>query len=321
MFAQDIDSTALPRNRSPGVGCVNANFVLFAAALTISVLQLFIAPLILPIGAGTVFAIVALCAVSAPLHWGLMHESIHGNLFADPSANRRAGRLLGVLLCLSWDVMRFGHLLHHSANRHAFDRPEAVPPGGSRISTAGPYYLKLLGGHAVISSTSAIALALPLPIAAWLIEKIASGAEHAAMRSAAIRALTNAGRRRRIRVDLFAICTLLALATCCWRAHWPFLAASIAARFLALSLLDNAPHYGTALDSGTNARNTSLPRWVSWIVLEQNFHGIHHGSPGLRWNDLRQAFERSARSYDGNWLASVLRQFHGPLVFDSRVRR
>lgn len=225
LFAQDRNSTTLPRERSSGVEYVHANFVLLAAALTISVLQLFIAPLILPIDAWTVFAVVALCAVSTPLHWGLMHESIHGNLFADPSANRRAGRLLGVLLCVSWDVMRFGHLLHHSANRHAFNRPEAVPPGGSRILTAGAYYLKLLGGHAVISSTSSIALALPLRIAAWLIERIASGAEHAAMRSAAIRALANAGRRRRIRFDLFAICALLAFGSCCWRVHWPVLAA------------------------------------------------------------------------------------------------
>jgi fatty acid desaturase len=217
--------------------------------------------------------------------------------------------------------MRFGHLLHHSANRHVFDRPEAVPPGGSRVSSAGPYYLKLLGGHALISSTYAIALALPPRIAAWLIERIASGVEHAAMRSAAFRALTNAGRRRRIRFDLFVICALLALASYCWRAHWPVLAASIAARHLALSLLDNAPHYGTALDSGTNARNTSLPRWASWIVLGQNFHGIHHGSPGLRWHDLRRAFERSASRYDGSWLASVLRQFRGPIVLDGRVHR
>jgi fatty acid desaturase len=60
---------------------------------------------------------------------------------------------------------------------------------------------------------------------------------------------------------------------------------------------------------------------ASWIVLGQNFHGIDHGSPGLRWDVVRRAFERSASRYDGSWLVSVLRQFRGQIVFDGRVRR
>ena len=314
MFVQD--SAIEPREPLSAATHFRANSVLVSVAISLSMLQLLLAPLILPINIWTALAIVTLCALATPLHWGLMHESIHGNLFADSSANRRAGRLLGTFLCLSWDVMRFGHLLHHSANRHELDRPEAVPPGGSRLSAAGPYFLRLLGGHALGSSTAAIVFALPPRIVAWCIERFAPGAELAVARSSAIRAFTNAERQYRIRVDLFANCAMLALAVFCWGTHWPVLAASIATRFLVLSLLDNAPHYGTAIDSGTCARNTSLPRWASRIVLEQNFHGVHHGSPGLRWHDLREAFERSGASYDGGWTISVLRQFRGPLALE-----
>src|SRR5579871_3603433 len=128
------------RREAPG------NAALLTLALAISLSQFFLAPLLLPMGAWSALALICLCAVTTPLHWGLMHESIHGNLFRDPAANRRAGRVLGNFLGLSWDVMRFGHLLHHSNNRHEFDRPEAVSAGGSRLVAAGPYYLKLLGG-------------------------------------------------------------------------------------------------------------------------------------------------------------------------------
>jgi fatty acid desaturase len=300
---------SIPRSHAQNVhGATNA--ALLALALAISLLQFFLAPLLLPPGAWSTLALVCLCAVTTPLHWGLMHESIHGNLFGGSASNRRAGRVLGNLLCLSWDVMRFGHLLHHSNNRHEFDRPEHVAPGGSRVGAAVPYYLKLLGGHALISFVSSISLALPSPIVARLVPKAEP------MRTAALRAFTRADRQWRIRGDLLTTIVLLALAGFCWGVRWPILATTIAARFAVLSLLDNAPHYGTAIDSGTYARNTSLPRWAHWLMMGHNYHGIHHAATGLEWQDLRAVFARSGAPYEGSWTSMVLRQFRGPLVLD-----
>jgi len=286
------------------------NVMLLGIVLAISLAQFFLVPLILPASAWMAVALICLCALTTPLHWGLMHESIHGNLFSDPSANRRAGRALGSLLCLSWDVMRFGHLLHHSNNRHEFDRPEAVPPGGSRARSAVPYFLKLLGGHALISAVSSIGLALPSGVVARLVPNVEP------MHGAALRAFTKPERQRRIRGDLCVTILVLAISGYCWGAHWPILAAAIAARFAILSLLDNAPHYGTAIGSGTYARNTNLPHWAHWFVMGHNFHGIHHGATGLRWQELRPAFARARAGYDGSWSAMVLRQFRGPLVLE-----
>jgi fatty acid desaturase len=321
LISEDAISSASSREmlRDAMHGRVNA--LLVVVVLAISALQFFLAPLILPTGAWSAIAIVALCAMATPLHWGLMHESIHGNLFTDPSANRRAGRVLGAFLLLSWDVMRFGHLLHHSANRHEFDRPEAVPPGGSRLVAAGPYFLKLLGGHALISALSSAALVLPAKIVVRLIEVLAPGSELGPMRTAAVRAFTNAGRQTRIRTDLLLVLALIAFAATCWGATWPVFAISIGARFLVLSILDNAPHYGTAIDSGTKARNSELPGWATWLVTAQNFHGVHHGAPGLRWQELRPVFQSAAIGYDGTWGATVLRQFRGPLNLESLVSR
>ena len=305
LFAEEI--AARPRAERTHDG---TNAALLCAALGVSLLQFFLVPLFLPVNAWTVLALVGLCAITTPMHWGLMHESIHGNLFRDAAANRRAGRVLGNFLCLSWDVMRFGHLLHHSNNRHEFDRPEAVPAGGTRLGAAGPYYLKLLGGHALISAVSSIALALP----ARLTTKFVPKAEP--MHTATLRAFTNKERQARIRGDFCATILLVALAIICWGAHWPVFVATVAARFAMLSLLDNAPHYGTAIDSGTYARNTQLPRWAHWLVMGHNYHGIHHGATGLRWQELGGAFARGGKNFEGGWLPMVVRQFRGPVCLD-----
>jgi fatty acid desaturase len=136
------------------------------------------------------------------------------------------------------------------------------------------------------------------------------------MHTAALRAFTNKERQARIRIDLCLTILLVGLAVFCWGKYWPLFAATIAARFVMLSLLDNAPHYGTALNSGTYARNTSLPRWAHWLVMGHNFHGIHHGATGLGWQELPAAFARKGSGYEGSWAAMVLRQFRGPVYLD-----
>lgn len=285
------------------------NAVLLALVLAVALLQFFLAPLLLlPGDALGAVALVFLCMIVTPLHWGLMHESIHSNLFADAADNRRAGRLLGIFLGLSWDVMRFGHLLHHSNNRHEFDRPEAIAPGTSPARAAAPYFAKLIGGHAVISAVSSIGLSLP----SRLVERLVPKAEP--MRTAAMRAFLNPDRQSRIRADIALIVLLIAAAVWCWGARWPIFAAAIGARFFMLSVLDNAPHYGTALDSGTYARNTRLPGWASSLVTGHNFHGIHHGATGLKWQELRAAFVSTGAAYEGSWITMVLRQFRGPVA-------
>src|SRR5947209_227327 len=177
------------------------NARLLALVLAIAFLQFFVAPFAVPLTVPSGVALIVLCMITTPLQWGLMHESIHGNLFAG-SANRGAGRLLGIFLCLSWEVMRFGHLLHHSNNRHEFDRPEAIPQGSSRTRAAVTYFAKLLGGHALISAVSSLGLALPSVV----IRRFVPPAEP--MRTAALRVFTNPEKQRRIRADVGAVVVL-----------------------------------------------------------------------------------------------------------------
>ncbi len=145
---------------------------LLAAAALISALQFGLFPILFApswIDAG-LFVLAA--ALTEPLHYGLMHESIHGNLLPDERWNRRAGRALGITLGLPWETMRFGHLAHHGFNRHDFDRPEALAPDQPRAIAAVVYYFKLVIGNAIAYAVAPILTVVPIPAMKWVLENV-----------------------------------------------------------------------------------------------------------------------------------------------------
>ncbi|HEY2070849.1 MAG TPA: fatty acid desaturase [Rhizomicrobium sp.] len=293
------------------MGPARINATLLAIAASAAVLQFFVFPLFMPVSALSIALLLAFLAITTPLTWGLLHESIHGKLFADDAANRFAGRLLGYALCLNWDMMRFGHLMHHRANRHEHDRPEDVAPGGSILAAAPLYYLTLLGGGSILAAAAPLPILLPLSATESLTPHIFP---EPGLREAAKRAFTDPARRIRVRVDFVVLVLLLVGTFWLYGAHWPVLLACIATRFVMLSLLDNAPHYGTPKDSGTRAYNTTMPRRLRWLVLNANFHGVHHHAPQLAWTELPNTFAGSYPGrFEGSWIAMIFRQFRGPV--------
>ncbi len=52
---------------------------------------------------------------------------------------------------------------------------------------------------------------------------------------------------------------------------------------------------------------------MRWLVLNGNFHGVHHKAPQLSWRELPGTFAKDGAGFDGSWVAMVLRQFRGPL--------
>jgi fatty acid desaturase len=292
------------------------NAALLTGVAAVAMLQFGLLPLVItPNGAGAAL-FVALVALTAPLHYGLMHETMHGHLFGSETADRRIGRLLGVLLGLPWETMRFGHLAHHSLNRHAFDRPEALLPGQSRVVASLIYYFRLVIGHALSYALLPLPVLLPVGTTQWVIDRSGRGPETEQLRAAALRTFTNMKRRNAIRLDVVAIFALFGLALWLWGGSWPVFACCIAARWSVLSLLDNAPHYGMPLDSGLDARDTTMPAFARVFVMNGNYHGIHHHAPQLGWRELPGAFAASGAATEGSWFAALVRQFRGPLQLD-----
>ncbi len=251
---------------------------------------------------------------TTPLHWGLVHESVHGNLSRDAAWNRGLGRLLSVMLGMSWDMVRFGHLMHHDSNRHTLDRPEVLPDGVGRLRGAAAYYAKLLGGHAVLSALAPLGVLLPLSLTTRLIDRVGQqDPELAKVQAGALKSFTNPARRFRIRVDLAVTLALGAVALECWGKWWPVFAAAVAARYCVLSLIDNSHHYGTPIDSGRQAKNTIFPGRAGWLVMNHNFHGTHHAEPHLDWIELEAASRATPLPVEGGWFACILRQFRGQM--------
>jgi fatty acid desaturase len=268
---------------------------------------------LLPWSAGLAVGLIVLAALTAPLHWGLLHEAIHGKLFENETANRIAGRALGVFLLFNFDVMRFAHLYHHRENRHSRDRPEDLGENGSWFRAAPAFFFTLLGGQELGAMAAPLAVLPPLSATRWAMDKLFSDPDAAKLKAAMSRVFTDPERRVRIRVDFVFAVAFAVLAIWLWGAHWYVFAACIAARFVVLSLLDNAPHYGTARDSGLDAKNTTLHPALRWLVLNSNFHGVHHRLPNIGWRELPENFVALQGHYTENWIAMVLRQFRGPM--------
>lgn len=296
------------------------NAALLALVLAIAVLEFGLFPRLVPLNPVSETLFVLLLALTGPLHYGLMHETMHGSLYKSETANRRVGRILGILLGFPWETMRFGHLAHHSLNRHSFDRPEAVGPGGSRLAAAPLYYFMLIVGHALSYMLIPLALLLPIATTGWVLDLWDRGPETEQLRAVAFRTFTSMKKRNAIRMDIAAIVLVFGAGFWLWGAHWSVLLAGIAARGCVQSLLDNAPHYAMPLDSGLNASNTRLPAGLNLLVLNSNYHDVHHHAPQLSWQKLPAAFSETGAALHGGWLASVLRQFRGPLHLDGDER-
>lgn len=279
----------------------------------LAVLEFGAYPRLFPATGWSPVAFVALVALTAPLHYGLMHETMHGNLFRDERWNRMAGRLLGITLGLPFETMRFGHLAHHSNNRHKFDRPEYLAPGQLFLAVAPGFYFKTVIGNALIYALVPLLIFVPMTTLLRFAQTLDPNDDGAQVRTAALRSFSNPERCNVLRVDIAAIFLLFAAALYLWHALWWVFAACVFARWSVLSLLDNAPHYAMPLASGLEARNTSMPAMLRWLILNQNFHGEHHHAPQRHWSELPAAFRQSALNHDGSWIAAVLRQFRGPV--------
>ncbi len=99
------------------------------------------------------------------------------------------------MLLLDWDVMRFGHLMHHRANRHDLDRPEDVKQGQSRLTAAPLYFFTLLGGGSIKAFFGPIAVFIPVARTQKIVEDIfATTCRPCAMPPSAPSPIPNAAR-------------------------------------------------------------------------------------------------------------------------------
>ena len=193
-----------------------------------------------------------------------IHEAVHGNVSRYRWVNSWCGHLCALLLNGAFRPYCYLHQQHH---RHTNDEPHDPDYWCAR----GPKWL------------------LPLRWATQDIGYLKFYFEHWSTRP-------NAER-----FDLLASTLLyvsIAVATFVWYQplFWAmlfgwFIPARIALFLLAatFSWLPHAPHQEQAPCRATSVRSAT---WLFWLLLGQNFHLVHHLSPGIPFYRLRRVWEQ-----------------------------
>lgn len=259
-----------------------------------------------------------------PMHWGLIHESIHGQLRLKARANERAGRALSLLLGLPFEVMRFGHLMHHRFTRQPFDRPDistlpANAPAPLRIPKWLGYQSRLLGGMWLAEVFAPVIAWLPVRrLPALAVSALGGDPEDEDVRRRVVMFASDPVRRRRIQRDFLVLLVALAVSFWAYGPWWPVFLATFAARGVWLSIADNLPHYGVAMDEPARTRNFRATAMGRALLLNQHLHRVHHQYPTAPWHLLPQinAAQPTGGPLIPYWRA-VFRQFAGPLPADT----
>lgn len=253
--------------------------------------------------------------VLTPMHWGLIHESIHGKLVPQRGLNEWLGRSLSIAFFMPFDAVRFGHLMHHRYTRERFDRPDVhegeTHPVFARIS----HYAHLLGGLYLAELVLPLLTFLPV---AWVRRLVARKLHGDAPTDQDIQRLFvgfagNADRRARMRRDWLLSVALHAGAFYLYGTWWPALAGAMFLRGFWLSMADNLPHYDVALDEQQRARNFRAPAIWRPVLMNHHLHRLHHQHPTLPWTALPELARASAGASDADagYFRAAFRQLRG----------
>ncbi|WP_199535761.1 fatty acid desaturase [Dyella psychrodurans] len=255
--------------------------------------------------------------VLAPTHWGLIHESIHGQLSPQRRLNEWLGRALAIAFVLPFDAVRFGHLMHHRFTREPFDRPDVHDGVTHHMLARVGYYTRLLGGLYLVELAVPLVTFLPTP---WVCRIVAHKFHSEEPIGRDVQRLFvgfagNPERRVRMRHDWILSVALHACAFYLYGAWWPALAITMFLRGLWLSLVDNLPHYDVTLDEQGRARNFRAPAIWRPVLMNHHLHRLHHQHPTLPWTALpalaREGAAASAPDTEAGYFRAALRQFRG----------
>ncbi|HEY1608804.1 MAG TPA: fatty acid desaturase [Paraburkholderia sp.] len=262
---------------------------------------------------------------ATPIHWGLIHEGIHGQLLPSRRANEWVARALAIAFALPFEVVRFGHLMHHRFTREPYDRPDVADSSQSRWQRGVAYYVRLCGGLYVAELLVPLCAFVPAATAAAMVARGvgARGPLGEQVQRLFARQAADPVRRSRTRRDWLLSLALHAFALHLYGPWWPVLIAAMYLRGVWLSVADNLPHYGVALDEPGRARDFRVRRGVGVLLMNHHLHRQHHLQPTLPWTALPKCADEYAKDRaDGHaaatssaarpaYFRAALRQFRG----------
>lgn len=248
------------------------------------------------------------------LQWHLIHEAAHRVLLPSPFWNETIGRILSLFFFSSFTVLRFGHLVHHQTNRFE-DLTEVYDKRPHTLM----YYADILGGFYYVTEFLAPMVSLlPHRVRTWVFQYTSRqmSAKEKTVR-ALIRLHENTKKILTIRLECLAYLALLAFALNIYQNHLALFVAYFALRATLVAYYNNMPHYGNSVNVDTNAADNSyLPKWLSLLYLNFNYHRVHHQNPLAPWIALPDLFKQKHEPFDKSLLKSFFRQLAGPIALD-----
>lgn len=310
---------AAPERRTPRRAPIDyrANAALLGLVAAAVLMQLVAWPFLLRQWGASALWVALPLVVLTPTHWGLIHESIHGQLLPQRRLNEWLGRSLAIAFVLPYDAVRFGHLMHHRFTREPHDRPDVHDGVTHPVLARIGYYMHLLGGFYLVEVALPVVTFLPAARVCRLIahklrsdEPIGRDVQRLFVGFAG-----NPERRMRMRRDWLLSIALHACAFYLYGAWWPVLAITMFLRGVWLSVADNLPHYDVTLDEPERARNFRAPAIWQPVLMNHHLHRLHHQHPTLPWTALpalaRDDVKASATAHDASYFRAALRQFRG----------
>jgi fatty acid desaturase len=314
----EMDGTqAAPERRVPRRAPIDyrANMALLGLVTAAVLVQLIAWPFLLRQWGVSMLWIALPLVILTPTHWGLIHESIHGQLLPQRRLNEWLGRILAIAFVLPYDAVRFGHLMHHRFTREPHDRPDVhdgvMHPVLARIG----YYAHLSGGLYLAEVALPLVTFLPASRVRRLVARKLRSDEPAGqdVQRLFVGFAGNQDRRRCMRRDWLLSVALHAGAFYLYGAWWPVLAATMFLRGAWLSVADNLPHYDVTLDEPERARNFRVSAIWRPLLMNHHLHRLHHQHPTLPWTALPALMGEgvAASVTDAGYFRAALRQFRG----------
>ena len=307
---------AMPRLISPAVISApeNVNFCLAAIQLFANVFELFILPLyLLQKSVHWSLVIIPISVLNNPF-WALIHEAIHDVFSSSNRTNLAVGRLLSIFFGSPFHVLRLTHLSHHKFNRSPLEKGTEVydPTKSSKLRAKFAYFFYIFSGLYLLEVFSTWLFFLPRKIFHGFGRRLVDLGNDQEKWLA--RRFMEAKTLREIRIDGVAILLIFGLGAFCYGTHWKVLASILLIRMFLISFMDNVYHYGSTLNVTVSGHNLWLPRILSILILNFNFHRIHHRNPAVPWQKLPRLFAEHADTFDGSLLTAAVDQLRGPIA-------
>lgn len=293
------------------------NFFLALSLLSLHLFAFYFLPLIFPHNSTLTGGFLLLAALLTPQLWALTHDAGHGVLFKNRRLNNLFGRMMSIAFGSNFKLLQFGHNVHHGFNRTEVDRTDLFPKSSGFLSANLSYYAKIFFALYLGELLMPFLFLLPRSVISRLAGLILlnKSPDHTKVYEQLHTTVLSDKNLRTVRIDTLILTAHFFLLANLFAEHLYLLGIFVLVRGFMVSFFDNIYHYGTAenIDYSYNLR---LPAVISRLLLNFNYHQVHHAYPNVSWYNLPNVFETKRFEFDKQYGKALLNQLRGPIYIN-----